>query len=153
VLWRLATGSLFGLDGKGGGDILDIGHFVLSDIIPGLLEHLFRFEECDPHGRFAFRRDLEVAGFGVAFVAEDGGEGPVGFAGLEMPDYEEDEVFAEGEDCVVVVCYGHFEVEACELGGLVLGGDGMFGGGTVYFCEMAFGVGVFCSEDGAGGVD
>lgn len=97
------------------GGLLYIRHLICADIVAGVFEHLLGFCECDPHGFLPGGWELEVAGFGVAFFFEDVGESDVLRAFLQLADDEGDEFFAEGEDFVVVVYYGHLPVEACEL--------------------------------------
>ena len=95
--------------------VLDVFHLVFAYAVAGFFEHLFGFGECDSDGIVTWWEE-EVASFGVAGVFDYVDEVLAFRSGLEGPDDEDHELFAKGEDFVVVVLKGHFKIEARKLG-------------------------------------
>ena len=77
-------------------------------------EKRFGFGECNADG-FVARWQLKGTGFGVAGFLDGVGELLGIFLRLETADDVDHEAFTKGEDFVVVVPDGHFEVETSEL--------------------------------------
>jgi len=123
-----------------GGVNVRVGGFVGGEGVGGGFEEGFGFEEGEPSGFFLLAWGLwggeeEVPCVFIAGGFDDRGE-VLGFrTGLELPEDEEHEALAKGEDFVVVGADWHFEIQTCELG------------------EVAFGVAVFGAEDGADAED
>ena len=120
---------------------VDVRVRVRADVVAGFLEEGFCFREGDAGGfgwcvtLLGGRGKFEGAGVWVAGGADDGGEILAFGVGGELVEEMQHQVFAEGEDFVVVLANGHFEVQAGELG------------------QVAFGVGILGAEDGANAVD
>ena len=97
------------------GDVLNVFHFIFADVVAGVFQHLFCFREGDSDSLVTWREE-EVASFWIAGVFDYVDEVLALGSGLEGADDEDHELFAKGEDFVVVVLYGHFEIKAGELG-------------------------------------
>ena len=82
-------------------------------------------------------RKLEVAGFWVAGSFYYVDEVLAFRSGLEGADDEDHELFAKGEDFVVVVLNGHFEIKARKLGYLFVSFNGYKESTLAYFCKMS----------------
>ena len=95
--------------------LLNIFHFVFADVVARFFQHLFGFGEGDSHGVVTWREE-EVASFWVAGIFDYVNEMLAFRSGLEGADDEYHELFAKGEDFVVVILEGHFEIKAGKLG-------------------------------------
>ena len=58
-------------------------------------------------------------------------------SGLEGADDEDHELFAKGEDFVVVVLDSHFEIKARKLGYWLVNSKGCTESTLAYFCKMS----------------
>lgn len=90
----------------------------LSAVNPGFGQERFGFRERDAKG-FVAGWELECARVRVAGFLDDSGELLGVLLRLETADDVDHEVFAKGEDFVVVVSDGHFKVETSELRTLI----------------------------------
>lgn len=77
-------------------------------------EKCLGFRKCDADG-FVARWELKSASFRVAGFLDDVGELLGVVLCLQTADDVDHEAFAKGEDFVVVVPNGHFEVKTSEL--------------------------------------
>ena len=113
----LSLGGMYGQGEEEGSGmyVLDVVHLVFADVVAGFFEHLLGFGERDSDGVVTWWEE-EVASFGVAGVFDNVDKVLAFRSGLEGADDEDHELFAKGEDFVVVVLKGHFEIEARKLG-------------------------------------
>lgn len=94
---------------------VDVGVRVCADVVAGFFEQGFCFCKGDPDCVVAFGEE-EGACVGVSGFFDDVDEVLAVRARLQGAEDVDEEFFAEGEDFVVMVPDGHFEVEAGEFG-------------------------------------